>query len=314
MLGLVSAKARELPLVRPRKPASKIKAALKRAWIFFENTLPDPLALRLIYYRAVGKALHLNQPRTFTEKIQWLKLNYRLPIMRRLADKYDSRQYVAERLGSQVLNELYAVWDRPEDIDFGSLPDQFALKVTSASHANIFCRDKSTLNPDRVRAQLQEWAALDYYCDTREWAYKNGRPRIIAERLLDDGTGQSPADFKFYCFNGKPELIEVAIGRHHNLTITLVDLQWNVLPCSYNFLPRHTRPIPQPENLQEMIRYAEILAGDFPFARIDFYSIYGKTVFGEITWYPTSGLAPFQPPEFNQRFGDLLKLPPRTIR
>lgn len=239
---------------------------MKQSWIFLEETLPDSLALRLLYYRSLGQVLHLRRPRTFTEKIQWLKLNYRLPIMGQLADKYQSRSYVEERLGAGVLNELYGVWDRAEEIDFDSLPKQFAIKVSSASHANIFCRDKSKLDLEDVREQLGDWMGRDYYRDSREWAYKGLKPRIIAERLLEDGTGQSPADYKFYCFNGKPGLIEVAIGRHEKLTITLLDTNWRVLPCSYNFYPSQRKPIERPGNLEEMLSHAAALAKDFPFA------------------------------------------------
>jgi hypothetical protein len=232
--------------------------------------------------------------------------------MTRLADKYLSRQYVQEKLGPDVLNELYGVWDRAEDIDFDSLPDEFAIKVSSASHANIFCRDKTKFDEDPARNQLAEWMSRNYYHDTREWAYKDMTPRVIAERLLEDGTGQSPADYKFYCFNGKPELIEVDIGRHESLTITLLDPQWHLLPCTYNFYPTQSSPIPRPSNLEEMLLFASILSKDFPFMRVDFYSIRGKTIFGEITWYPSTGLHPFQPLEFDRRFGNLLKLPRPT--
>jgi hypothetical protein len=318
MLSLITAKAQGIPAEKPTygplcRP-SALKSALKQAWIYLENTLPDSLALRLIYYRALGEVLNLRHPRTFTEKIQWLKLHYRRPIMTRLADKYLSREYVEQKLGPHVLNELYGVWNTAEAIDFDSLPDQFALKVSSASHANIFCRDKSKLDDGATRKQLSDWMKHNYYTDTREWAYKDMTPRVIAERLLEDGTGQSPADYKFYCFNGRPELIEVDIGRHENLTITILDPQWCVLPCTYNHYPTQMKPIPQPENLQEMLSYAEKLSEGFPFARIDFYSIQGKTIFGEITWYPSTGLNPLQPPEFNHRFGDLLKLPPTSNR
>jgi hypothetical protein len=313
MLGLITAKVRGLPLIPERQRRWRLKTALKLPWILLENTLPDSVALRMLYYRSLGEVLHLHHPITFTEKIQWLKLNYRLPIMQQLADKYQSRAYVAERVGAHVLNELYGVWDRPEEIDFDSLPRSFAIKVSSASHANIFCRDKSNLNIDQTRTRLAEWMQRDYYRNSREWAYKGLEPRIVAEQLLEDGTGQSPADYKFYCFNGKPGLIEVAIGRHERLTITLLDTNWTVLPCSYNYYPTQKKPIPRPKNLDEMLSHAQALAKDFPFARIDFYSIYGKTIFGEITWYPSTGMAPFRPDEFNERFGDMLVLPKRTI-
>jgi hypothetical protein len=315
MLGLITAKLQGIPkpqgipLPKPEHRTSILKSALKGSWIYLENTLPDRLALRLIYYRALGEVLNLRRPRNFTEKIQWLKLYYRQPIMTRLADKYLSREYVEQKLGLGVLNELYGVWNSAQAIDFNSLPDQFAIKVSSASHANIFCRDKSKFDQEAARLQLAQWMKHNYYTKTREWAYKDMTPRVIAERLLEDGTGQSPADYKFYCFNGKPELLEVAIGRHENLTITLLDPQWRVLPCTYNHYPTQLKPIPQPENLQEMLTYAATLSEGFPFARIDFYSIHGKTIFGEITWYPSTGLHPFQPPEFNHRFGDLLILP-----
>ena len=301
MLGLITTKVQEVPVALKGRRASRIKSFLKRPWIFLENTLPDGLALRMLYYRSLGQVLHLRNPRTFTEKIQWLKLKYRLPIVRRLADKYLAREYVAERIGPEVLNDLYGVWDRPADIDFPALPQTFALKVSSASHANIFCRDKSKLNFDDVRNKLSV-----RMCVTATATRVSGRTRDSSLALSPSGCwkmgqGQSPADYKFsHCFNGKPEPIEADIGRHEELTITLLDPQWNVLPCSYNFYPSQKKRIPRPKNLDEMMSYANILSKDFPFARIDFYSIRGKTVFGEITWYPSTGLNPFQPMEFNE--------------
>src|SRR5579863_2157503 len=152
-----------------------IKSVLKRCWVGLEQGLPDGPSLRLRYWRAMGKPLHLGNPRTFTEKLQWLKLNYRRRIMTELADKYAVRPYVAQRLGEGVLNELYGVWDRPEEIPFETLPNTFAMKVSSASHANIICMDKSKLNVEETKAKLRGWQATNYYTNTREWAYKDAK-------------------------------------------------------------------------------------------------------------------------------------------
>ncbi len=136
-----------------------VKSALKRCWVSLEQSLPDGLSLRMRYFRSLGKVLHLRHPRTFTEKLQWMKINYRRRIMTELADKYTVRPYVAQRLGDRVLNELYGVWDRAEEIPFETLPDSFVIKVSSASHANIICTDKSKLNIEEARTKLRGWQA-----------------------------------------------------------------------------------------------------------------------------------------------------------
>jgi hypothetical protein len=283
---------------------------VKRVWIYLEYHLPDSLALRLIYYRKLGRVLHLNHPKAFTEKMQWLKVNYRPPILQQLADKFAARSYVESKIGAGALCKMYGVWDRAEDIPYDQLPDQFALKVTSGSHTNLFCRDRSKFNQTEATQKLRDWMSKNYYEESREWVYRDIKARVIAEELLNDGMGISPTDYKFYCFGGQPEFVEVDIGRgQKGMSINLMGMDWKPMPFTYYGYSPRPDPIAMPANFAEMARFARILSEGFPFARVDFYSIYGKTVFGEITWYPGSGLAPFQPIEWDLKIGEKVRLP-----
>jgi hypothetical protein len=295
-----------------------LKRLLSPASRFLQRRLPDGPALRLLYYRRLGRPLNLNNPTTFTEKIQWLKLYDRRPIQHQLVDKYAVRQFVAEKIGNQFLCKLYGIWDRPEDIPIDSLPNQFALKIVSGTHCNVFCRDKAIFDWEEAKAKLRHWQTVDYYKPLREWVYKGVKPRIIAEEFLDDGTGQSPADYKFYCFDGEPKFVEVAIGRHErrdlnrNMTITLLGVDWQPMPFSYPGYPPSSEPIPQPTNFAEMVRCVRTLSQGYPFLRVDLYSICGRTVFSELTFYPGAGFAPFQPIEWDEKVGQMLRLPARA--
>jgi hypothetical protein len=210
---------------------------------------------------------------------------------------------------------LYGVWDRPEEIPIEALPNRFALKVVSGTHANVFCRDKSSFDWKDAAAKLRHWQTLDYYDSTREWVYKGIKPRIIAEEFLEDGLGPSPADYKFYCFDGEPKFVEIAIGRHERrdlnkkLTITILGMDWKPMPFTYWGYPPRSEPIPRPENFQEMVDCARRLSRGYSFLRVDLYSVLGRTIFGEITFYPGSGLAPFQPIEWDLKVGRMLRLP-----
>jgi hypothetical protein len=279
---------------------------------FLRDRLPDRLLISLQYLKRFRKPLHLGNPRTFTEKLQWLKLYYRRPILTQLADKYESRSYVSQRLGQSVLTELYGVWDRVEEIDFAKLPDSFVLKVTTASAANIFCRDKSQLNFDQTRSALAQLMAKNHYFGAREWPYRNIKPRVIAEQFMLDNFGRNPQDFKFFSFDGTPRFVQVdtCSGSRHARNFFTMDFK--PAPFTIGPYPLSPRPIPRPSQFEQMASFASTLTRDFPFARVDFYQFNGRAVFGEVDWQPDAGLHAFSPQSYDEELGRLLHLPAPT--
>jgi hypothetical protein len=273
------------------------------------DNLPDRILISLQYMKTFHRSPHLGKPQTFTEKLQWLKLHYRRPILTQLADKYESRFIVARSLGAEVLTELYGVWDRVEEIDFDKLPDSFVLKVTTASAANIFCRDKSQLDIDQVRSTLSSMLAKNHYLGAREWAYRDVRPRVIAEQFMLDELGRNPQDFKFFCFDGTPQFIQVDTrsGDHHARNFFTMDFR--PAPFAIGPFPLSTESIAKPALLEEMASFASTIAHGFPFARVDLYEFNGRTVFGEVDWYPDAGLHVFHPESYDEELGGLMHLP-----
>src|SRR5262249_42381758 len=195
--------------------------------------VPDKIVLARRFQRVFGRPLDLKNPQTFNEKLFWLMLYYRSPLLTRLADKYEVRTYVAERVGPSILNELYGVWDRVGDIDFTTLPEAFVLKVNWGSGMNIFCPKKSELNVHDTKASLASWMSRSYYGAYREWCYKNIKPRIICERLLADPIWGTPPEYKFFCFGGEPRFVEVILARFTRYRRDFFDLEWHLLPFNY---------------------------------------------------------------------------------
>jgi hypothetical protein len=278
---------------------------------FLSDRLPDRLVLARRFQRAFGRPLNLKDPQTFNEKLLWLMLYYRTPLVTRLADKYEVRGYVAERVGSERLNELYGVWDRVSDIDFDTLPDAFALKVNWGWGANVFCPRRSELDVPKTKEQLAAWMRRSHYWSAREWCYKNIRPRIICERLLTDDRGGTPPDYKFFCFGGEPRFVKAHTDRFGQHGRGLFDLDWQTPPFGYG-PPSTGQPIPRPDNLDDMLACARSLSRGFPFVRVDLYSVAGRTIFGEMTWHPSAGMGRFFPDRYNKYWGDELRLPAKT--
>jgi hypothetical protein len=275
---------------------------------WLNDCLPDRYVQASQFKQHFGRPLNFAAPTTFNEKLHWLMLNYRIPEMTQCADKYEVRRYVADRGCASILNDLYGVWDDPADMVFEQLPDTFVLKVTHGSGQNLICRDKSRLNVKSTRRQLAEWMRRSEYWVSREWAYKNIRPRIICERLLTDEQGAVPADFKFFCFNGEPRFIQVDTDRFTTHHRDIFDLDWTLLPFSLEF-PSSGRAISRPMNLESMISAARALKQGFPFVRVDFYSMGARVIFGEMTWYPEGGLGRFTPDIYDLHVGEALTLP-----
>lgn len=270
--------------------------------------------LKLQYRIKCGRRLNLADPRRYTEKMQWYKLYYRDPVMQQCADKYQVRAYVKSKGLEHILNDLYAVFDTPEEIDLTALPEKFVLKVSNGSSTNLLCQDKSALDPEQLRQKFRDFLAQSGSSAGREWVYQGGKPVIVAEQLLEDPSqpGGALRDYKILCFGGKPEYIICVDGRYTDHYCHVVyDAAWNKqdVTIGQSF---SAADYEKPENLEQMLEIAEILSEDFPAARVDLYSIFGKIYFGEITFFPWSGYMRFAPDGFDLTLGEKFLLPERN--
>ena len=273
------------------------------------RVLPDGTYLRLRYLIAFRKPLHLKNPRTFNEKLQWLKLYDRNPEYTRMVDKFEAKKYVAERIGEEYIVPTLGVWDRFDEIDFDALPDQFVLKCTHDSGGLVICKDKKSLDLDAAREKITACLKENYYWDYREWPYKNVKPRIIAEPYLrDDETGEL-RDYKFYTFGGEVKALLIisrrdtpdAGGDYFDAEFHHLDMQWGY---------KHAKALPSPpKSMEEMIRLAQLLSKSTPELRVDFYEINGKPFFGEMTFFDGGGFEKIVPEKWDRIFGDWVILP-----
>lgn len=283
-------------------------ARLRQDW--YKLRYSDKAMVEHIFKQHFGRRPDLENPQSFAEKIQWLKLYWYDELAVRCADKYLVREVVRDAIGEEYLNELYGVYDRLEDIHPETLPESFVLKGTHGSHFNIICRDKAALDWDREFQKLRRWSKVNYYWQNREWVYRDLKPRFVAERFLDDGSGSSLTDYKFYCFGGEPAFCQVIRNRGNGESIDMFDLDWQHLPFTgLRKIPVSRNQIPCPSCYQEMIGLARKLAAPFPFVRADFYCVEERPVFGELTFFPQSGLGEFTPMDYDKKIAQMLVLP-----
>ncbi len=280
-------------------------------YLHFHDKMDDAEFLKRVFYYSMNRPLDLDNPKTFNEKLQWLKLYNRKPEYTTMVDKYEAKKYVADIIGEEYIIPTYGVWDNFDDIDFDKLPEQFVLKCTHDSGGLIICRDKSKLDIKKARKTLNKSLRKNYYYANREWPYKNVKPRIIAEKYMEDNSDNAGlTDYKFFCFNGIPQFAYVSSGleNHDTANISFVTLEWEFAPfrradyASFLKLPQ------KPKNIDKMIEYAKILSKDTSFLRVDFYEINNKIFFGELTFFPASGMIPFTPEEWDEKLGDMIKL------
>lgn len=276
-----------------------------------KHLLPDRIFLHYSYWRRMNKKLNLKKPKTFNEKLQWLKLYDRQPIYTTMVDKYAVKQYIADKIGQQYIIPTLGVWDTFDEIDFAMLPNQFVLKCTHDSGGLVICKDKSCLDLKSAKEKITKSLKQNYYWRGREWPYKNVPPRIIAEQYMEDRETQELRDYKFFCFNGEPKMVLVCADRYSvdGLRENFYDTDWNLMPVQRRTHPNTDYKIDKPENLSEMLELVRVLAKDIPFSRIDFYVINKKSYFGEITFYPASGFEAFQPEKWDEIMGSWLTLP-----
>jgi len=272
--------------------------------------LSDEEYIKRKYHAALGKDLNLENPTTFNEKLQWLKIHNQKDEYTIMVDKYKVREYIAEKIGEQYLIPLLGVWDKSSDIDFENLPDEFVLKCNHNSGLGMcICKDKSKLSIEEVKAELEKGLQQDYYLTCREWPYKNVERKIVCEAFMHDDTSKELKDYKVFNFNGQPKVILVCQDRFTNMTEDFFDEHWNHLDIARVAHPNATKEIEKPEKLEEILELSRILSKDIPFLRTDFYIINDQIYFGELTFYPAGGFEPFVPEKVDDLLGSWIQLP-----
>lgn len=271
--------------------------------------MPDAWYLKLMYRTRMHKKLNLKNPQSFNEKLQWLKLNDHNPEYTNMVDKYEAKKYVASRIGEEYIIPTLGVWDCFDDIDFALLPEQFVLKCTHDSGGLVICKDKAKLDITNAREKIEKSLKTNYYLSGREWPYKNIKPRIIAEQYMEDASG-GLQDYKLMMFNGNHKCTFTCTQRYEKegLKVTFFDTDWKVMPFERHY-PRSNKRIEKPVSYEKMVDLATKLSGKIPFVRCDFYEIHGKPYFGELTFYPGSGMEEFNPEEYDKKLGDWITLP-----
>lgn len=290
---------------------NKQKRILLLSHFAFSKKIDDKKYLEQMYYAKTGEVLNLNNPVSFGEKLQWLKLYNRKPIYTTMVDKILAKEYVAGIFGNEIIIPTIAVWDDPHQIDFDKLPNRFVLKCNHNSGLGMFiCKDKNSINAEKVIKDLQRGITEDFYSHGREWPYKDVNRKVFAEQYMESSPEEELRDYKFYCFNGEPKFCQVICNRTKNETIDFFDMDWNLQEFTGLDLPYkpHAPYIEKPKCFNEMAEKARILANNIPFVRIDFYEINNRVYFGEITFFPASGFGRFYPDIWNNRLGNMVKL------
>lgn len=280
---------------------------------FISRFISDKAFLKMKYRLVMGEKLNLKNPQTYNAKLQWLKLYNREDYMTMMADKYEVRKYVADTIGQEYLIPLIGVWDSVDDIDFDSLPNQFAMKCNHTSgNGVVICKDKATLDMAKTKKEMKKAMKMDYSLQNREWHYKNIKRKIIAEKYMVDESGTQLKDYKFFCFNGEVKAMLLAADRGIDTALNFYDEHFNKLPFERG-CKNISKPMPKPAGFEKMKELAKALSKYLTHARIDFYDINGKIYFGEITFYPGSGYKKFKPEEWDYTFGSWITLPTKNI-
>lgn len=271
-----------------------------------EKDLPE--LLKKWYKKRTGRELNLENPKTFNEKIQWLKLYDNSPLKTKLADKYLVREWIKENLGEEYLIPLLGVYDSFDEIDFDKLPDKFVLKANHGCAWNIIVKDKQKFDKKKAKKKFDKWMKRNYALKAGfEMQYKDIPPKIVAEAFIQDSKGELN-DYKVLCFNGEPKFIWIDQGRFSNRTENIYDTKWNLQPFLLTY-ENSKEEVPPPKNLETMIEFARKLSKDFALVRVDFYNVDGKIYFGEMTFTSASGVDVFKPAEYDLKLGEMLELP-----
>lgn len=276
---------------------------MKKLFRFVSRILPDKAFLSLKYRLKFGEPMPWKNPVTFNQKIQWLKLYDRKPEYSLMVDKYEAKKLVAGKIGEEYVIPTLGVWDSFDDIDFSKLPEKFVLKCTHDCGSVVICKDKEKFDIEAARKKLSKAMKRNYYYGEREWPYKNVPARIICEEYIKDNNYEFLPVYKFFCFNGEAKIVQtIQNDKQPNETIDYFDRDWQLLNMRQNY-PNSDRPIPEPENLKEMIAIADSLSKGFSFIRVDLYVVNGKIYFSEYTFYSDAGFARFEPSAWDKKLG-----------
>jgi hypothetical protein len=267
-----------------------------------------PFLLKIWYKLETGKTLDLEHPKSFNEKIQWLKLNDKNPLKTKYADKYLVKDFVKNTIGEEYVIPLLGVWDRFEDIDFDKLPEKFVLKTNNGCGTNIIVDDKSTFDKKSARKKINKWLKTNYaFQYGYEMQYNSIKPKIIAEEFI--GKGKAPDDYKVWCFNGKVEYIQYLTDRDTELKMAFYDTNWHKQDFVYTY-KKCDFEVPKPVNLELMINLASKLSQHFEHVRVDFYILPNNQIkFGEMTFTSCSGVSKWSDEDINLKLGSMIKLP-----
>lgn len=270
--------------------------------------MSNKLYLKLLFPLKTGYRLDIKDPRTYNQKLQWLNLNYMNPLLCKLADKHEVKNYVKEMVGGEYVVKSYGVWNSFDEIDFDKLPSQFVLKTTHDSGGIVICKDKSKLDLKKARDKINRHLKKNLFYLYREWVYKNIEPRVIAEEFLVDESKVELKDYKFFCFNGEPKAMFIATGRQEgNTMFDFYDINFNHLDIVQGH-PQSGKVVEKPKNYALMVALATKLSKGLPHVRVDFYNIDGKVLFGEYTFFHYGGMMPFHPQKWDYEFGSWIDL------
>ena len=294
-----------------KHPSKFLNGTVRR---LFGKWMSDEIYLKMLFRYKMDMKLNLKHPRTFSEKLQWIKINDRKPIYHSMVDKYDAKLFIDNVLGSGggYTIPTLGVWDSFEGIDWDALPNEFILKATHDSGSYYIVKDKSKLDKQKCKQKLCACWNKDYYqLAMREWPYKGLKPRIIAEQLLHDGRGDYLTDYKFYTFNGEPKFYYVTSGRGstEGLKEDFFDIDGNLLDLNQEGFHNNSVTPPLPQNLSTMIDFSRKLAKDTYHLRVDFYEVNGRLYCGELTFFDGGGMVKYTPDYWNLKLGDWIKLP-----
>lgn len=293
----------------PEKIFLKIYRLASQGKIF----VPDKIFQKWDYKIHCGKKLSFKNPQTFTEKLQWMKYYYHNPEYTKLVDKFEVRKYVSEKIGEEYLVPIYGVYNSWDEINFDELPDKFVIKCTHDSGSVVICTDKSKFDFDAAKAKINSGLVHNHFYKSREWPYKNVKPRIIIEKHLIGDEGFGLVDYKCFSFSGKVKFILTCSNRFMNggMRVSFYDTNWNKLDLGQIGEENETRLIKEPELFDKILAFSEILSENIPHVRVDFIISENKLYFTELTFFDSGGRKPFLPESFEKQCGDWITLPPK---
>lgn len=296
------------------KAIERPQRVLVRIWVLMSKLIKsDKLYLSVYYYLATSRRMDFENPQTFTQKMQWLKLYNNSTLCTKLVDKYSVRSFIKEKIGEKYLFPLLGVWNSFDEIDFNALPTKFVLKTTHDSGGIVICKDKSKFNYNQAKRKISKSLKTNYFWHSREFPYKNVVPRVIAEKYMSYNDGSDLVDYKFFCFDGEPKILFFASERFSKKGIPpkfdYYDMDLNHLPIRSKGHENSSRVLKDIPGFEEMKEIARTLSKGFPFVRVDLYNIDGRIYFGEMTFHHDGGTVLFVPEEWDLKFGKMINLP-----